>query len=440
MARKKKSFQWLWAVLLIAAIVLGTQLLGIGREPWDAPAQVSISSRSSGITWITFTGTSPCSDSLLESGNVGAEMRLGDCTVYCGSEKLKDYSMYPNGIKAKITASLKSQCVTWNGNDYVVQLKVIESTDNAATLPFNAWDAIYGATASGMCNTGVTCYKCTSDCATCWAKQCAACGIGDCAEYTYDSPNACSGDIPDFPVTCGDGTCEGNEDCLNCWTDCGKCPDGHSCTSASQCQGGYCCNNVCQSTQCPSTPSCDNDGVCEPGETAGCADCYTPSCAGAGESCTTLSCCSGLQCCSDHICKTVCTSPCKAVGTSCSTGTDCCSSNCIDGICYSEGKSKLTCHYIENGECEHGEYITTSCSDRGMYSSSSACEAALETPTEIGQCIDWLQTYNPTTSACDWNENAYLALIVFMFILLLVYFLRRNNNSGGNATLQMPAL
>jgi len=44
-------------------------------------------------------------------------------------------------------------------------------------------------------------------------------------------------------AVCGTGGCETGEDCLNCQNDCGKCANGHSCTSDSQCISNICNGN-----------------------------------------------------------------------------------------------------------------------------------------------------------------------------------------------------
>jgi len=86
---------------------------------------------------------------------------------------------------------------------------------------------------------------------------------------------------------CGDGHCDSGETCSNCSSDCGKC-NGVSCTSASQCQGGYCVNGKCRSksTHC-------GDGHCDSGET--CSNCSS-DCGVCGPVCGDGSCDSGENC------------------------------------------------------------------------------------------------------------------------------------------------
>ncbi|MCW1296836.1 MAG: S8 family serine peptidase [Candidatus Parvarchaeota archaeon] len=67
---------------------------------------------------------------------------------------------------------------------------------------------------------------------------------------------------------CGDGVCRGDlgESCSNCPQDCGKC-DGVSCSSASECQGKYCCNGICSSTPCNPCAgvNCGSNAYCSGG-------------------------------------------------------------------------------------------------------------------------------------------------------------------------------
>ena len=65
----------------------------------------------------------------------------------------------------------------------------------------------------------------------------------------------CSAAPPTPSAVCGIGGCETGEDCLNCQSDCGKCANGHSCTSDSQCISNSCNNGNCAApipTNCPS--------------------------------------------------------------------------------------------------------------------------------------------------------------------------------------------
>jgi len=81
---------------------------------------------------------------------------------------------------------------------------------------------------------------------------------------------------------CGDGKCEGDENCSNCEKDCGKCPQATgTCASDSECETGKICKDEkcvpeqgdkipCTEDQTCSrlTPPayCDDDGFCKTGE------------------------------------------------------------------------------------------------------------------------------------------------------------------------------
>ena len=62
----------------------------------------------------------------------------------------------------------------------------------------------------------------------------------------------------------GDHRCDAGlgETCNSCPTDCGYC-DGHSCTSYTQCSGGYCTCGLCASSP-PSAGHCCSDADCDP--------------------------------------------------------------------------------------------------------------------------------------------------------------------------------
>jgi hypothetical protein len=44
---------------------------------------------------------------------------------------------------------------------------------------------------------------------------------------------------------CGDGKCDGEEDCVNCVADCGNC-NGAICIVDDSCASNICCNGVCR--------------------------------------------------------------------------------------------------------------------------------------------------------------------------------------------------
>jgi hypothetical protein len=109
------------------------------------------------------------------------------------------------------------------------------------------------------------------------------------------------------PQHCGDGTCQPEEDCVNCPTDCGQCPDlcgDGTCQPEEDCHGcpedcGVCCGDgFCEADEdcatcqedCGRCPLLCGDGICENllGET--CANCHA-DCDCGGDTCAQV-----LQC------------------------------------------------------------------------------------------------------------------------------------------------
>ncbi len=188
----------------------------------------------------------------------------------------------------------------------------------------------------GSCNGGETCSSCSADCGVCPPPP-PGCGDGSCnGGETCSTCSADCGVCPPPPPWCGDGSCNGGESCSTCSADCGACPpgcdgdyvceagetagscpsdcDGGSCNTAScsgwnnqACDGWSCVDQRHQSRSCsdpdcgsgdenrcvndaacaPPPPSCDNDYICEAGETAGSCpndcdggSCNTASCSG----------------------------------------------------------------------------------------------------------------------------------------------------------------
>jgi len=99
---------------------------------------------------------------------------------------------------------------------------------------------------------------------------------------------------PTPTASCGDGTCDADEDCASCDADCGACATGPSCGDGTCDAGESCtsCSGDCGA--CATGPSC-GDGTCNGTETcSSCAgDCgaCAPSCGdgtcNGGETCST---------------------------------------------------------------------------------------------------------------------------------------------------------
>ncbi|MEM7819597.1 MAG: hypothetical protein QXD48_02100, partial [Candidatus Aenigmatarchaeota archaeon] len=139
------------------------------------------------------------------------------------------------------------------------------------------------------------------------------------------------------PTYCGDGICEGSEDCNNCPTDCGTCPP--SCTD--ECSPSGATNGCIDANTLNICSNCDSDsclewcsqtcdyGCCVGSGTARCRTCY--------ERCVCLdrsaSGCNKERCTLECYCIT-----CGLTGDTCTENTQCCSENyCSSGHCCPKG-------------------------------------------------------------------------------------------------------
>ncbi|MFO1519093.1 MAG: hypothetical protein U1F57_05455 [bacterium] len=141
----------------------------------------------------------------------------------------------------------------------------------------------------GTCNGTEDCNTCASDCGSCNPPL--TCGDGACngTETCGNCPQDCG--ICN-PPTCGDHACNGGETCGSCPVDCGTCNPP---TCGDQlCNGSETCGNCPQDCGSCNQPTCDN-GVCDGNETCGncpqdCGSCNPPAVCGngtceAGETC-----------------------------------------------------------------------------------------------------------------------------------------------------------
>ncbi|MFH1532771.1 MAG: hypothetical protein ABIK09_18770 [Pseudomonadota bacterium] len=191
------------------------------------------------------------------------------------------------------------------------------------------------ACGDGWCDMDEDCQSCPEDCGACG-------GIGDCCEV-QDGPgcgdpsvqacvcaedsfccefvwdDVCVGEVDLFGCgdcagtgpTCGDGTCDGVEDCIFCPEDCGACPGGDCCNThaGSGCSDGavqscvcaedaWCCDVEwdvtcvlevtsfqCGTCQGGTVPVC-GDGACKAGETCNTCPADCGPCGGTGDCCT----------------------------------------------------------------------------------------------------------------------------------------------------------
>jgi len=175
----------------------------------------------------------------------------------------------------------------------------------------NAWDGVCTGLAGGecgvacdvpppaldcgnnVCDLDETCSSCAADCGACTGVCCEGNGTpgcdqsdvteGVCGQDSYcctvEWDNVCAAAAVEWGTECpicGDDVCSGDENCSNCWTDCGAC------------EGSCCEDNGTIGCVDPNvmTCTCDIDSTCCTGSwTAACAKIGLEQC-NAGGSCT----------------------------------------------------------------------------------------------------------------------------------------------------------
>lgn len=160
---------------------------------------------------------------------------------------------------------------------------------------------------------------------------------------------------------CGDGVCDRGETCGSCPEECGLC-DGRPCLSGFECESGYCVNSYCRA----SSIYC-GDKVCDMGESCencstDCGDCEEPKKQN-GSACSLAVECSGGYCV-NHYCrasKTHCGDKVCDTGETCSL----CSSDC--GECEEPKKPDMSACVLAT-ECNGGYCVRGKC-----FSSPTRC-------------------------------------------------------------------
>jgi hypothetical protein len=210
----------------------------------------------------------------------------------------------------------------------------------------------------GICQPGENCL-----CQDCFdeqdgCKEGLVCSDGLCAcpkgQFYCPADNSCchveckDGMCPD---TCGDGNIDPGENCLTCPEDAG-CEFGQVCCADGSCQSEYMILE--EGAVCEPAP-CNNDGICDRGETCHCADCL-------GEQ---DGCADDLVCGMDNFCR------CPPGQNFCWADNTCCEYQCVNNMCPSE----------EPPVCPPGEYY---CSEDGSCCTvpcvSNMCPSQFEPP------------------------------------------------------------
>ena len=184
-----------------------------------------------------------------------------------------------------------------------------ESGEDCTNCPNDCFSGSGATCGNGVCEAGngEDCVSCPADCN---GKQDGkpsnrfCCGDGDgqnplpCSDPVCNSDGFSCTDVPAAPSCCGDGTCEGSEDSLNCEVDCGPppvCGDALCDPGEDQCScPGDCGMPPATETNC--TDGIDND--CNEGTDCADPDCAAdPACVACGE--TGSTCTDDSQCCSN---------------------------------------------------------------------------------------------------------------------------------------------
>jgi hypothetical protein len=159
-------------------------------------------------------------------------------------------------------------------------------------------------------------------------------------------------------------------------------PDGFECSSGSQCCGGSCQGNVCQST---------SSSICR-GIDSPCTD--------------SAQCCSGT--CQNNLCRTF---PCRGIGAGCFLNGDCCSNACGDGVCRESRCNNTGGACASNGACctnicGDGICRAAACTDLGgVCASSGQCcsNACGDGVCQPGACGTVGQTCSIGSNCCSGN-------------------------------------
>ena len=251
----------------------------------------------------------------------------------------------------------------------------------------------------GTCDAGEDCGGCADDCGCGCGELCQVggcvftacddleCGGDGCGGSCGACPehHACVEGLCVYLSYCGDGTCDGDEDCASCAEDCGACCGDGSCdaaqgedctTCAADCGCG--CGEVCEAGGCVFT-ACEGLACGDDGCGGSCGDCPEHHACVAG-ACVFVSWCGDGACDDDEDCA------------SCAED---CGECCGDGVCdEAQGEDCDAC--AEDcgcgcGEvCEAGGCVFTAC--EGLACGEDSCggscgECLAHHVCEAGACV-----------------------------------------------------
>ncbi|HXI55627.1 MAG TPA: PA14 domain-containing protein [Polyangia bacterium] len=301
-----------------------------------------------------------------------------------------------------------------------------------------------GAGACRKYPSGITCLPATCSGSTMnLASRCDGAGAcvptasQPCAPFTCDSTaNTCR-------TTCQvDGDCTAPNTCVN--GSCGKKPLGSACTTAGQCNSGFCeqgtccgavCDGLCRSCALPGTAgTCatvpagqDPLGQCADSGAATCGTDGTCNGAGAcrrylsGTMCAAVTCNAGTEsgtrrCDGAGVCQAGVTRPCEpfACGTggtcltACTTSADCATSFfCIGGTCAKKAggatcqdQSECATGFCQQGVCCNRQ-CTGGCRSCNLPNLAGTCTSVPAGQDPLNQCTDAGATTCGTDGQCD---------------------------------------
>ena len=233
-------------------------------------------------------------------------------------------------------------------------------------------------------------------------------------------------------VKCGDGKCNGGENCATCAADC-KCAAGQKCTNGACVVATGCGNGKCDGGE--NCGSCAADCKCNPGTACKNNQCVAATGCGnnrcdTGETCTT--CAQDCKCAAGRVCNAGrCVKPAPGCGNGkCDTGENCttCPLDCkcqAGRVCQQGACRKPT--PCGNGTCDTGEDCSTCAADckcqAGRVCQQGACRKPGDEPTNPGNGTPDAGEPNPPSAAagcgCQAVEGSPYNTLFLLFLFAL---------------------